>query len=148
MPRAISRAVKSTLLIFAVASLIGAAAPASAGIQLAFHESKTIRTLPVGTIHLRVIDGVGGRLLKAPITWRVLTYGRDDEGQRHLLAEAKGATPELVLPAAWYIVYAHLPDRVIRHLIEVAAGRTFQYTLVKPGTGAREHAAAQAPRFR
>jgi hypothetical protein len=128
--------------------LTGAAAPARAGIQLAFHESKTIRTLPVGTIHLRVIDGIGGRSLKAPIIWRVLTYGRDDEGQRHLLAEAKGATPELVLPAAWYIVYAHLPDQVIRHPVEVSAGRTFQYTLVKSGAGAREHAAAQAPRFR
>ncbi len=148
MPRAISRAVKSTLLIFAVASLIGAAAPASAGIQLAFHESKTIRTLPVGTIHLRVIDGVGGRSLKAPITWRVVTYGHDDEGQRHLLAEAKGATLELVLPAAWYIVYAHLPDQVIRHPVEVTAGRTFRYTLIKYGSGAREHAAAKAPRLR
>ncbi len=148
MPRAISRAVKLALQIFAVASLIGAAAPASAGIQLAFHESKTIRTLPVGTIHLRVIDGVGGQSLKAPITWRVLTYGRDDDGQRHLLAEAKGATPEWILPAAWYIVYAHLPDQVIRHLVEVAAGRTFQYTLVKSDAGARDHAAAQAPRFR
>ncbi len=148
MPRAISRAVKLALQIFAVTSLIGAAAPASAGIQLAFHESKTVRTLPVGTIHLRVIDKVGGRSLKAPITWRVLTYGRDNEGQRHLLAEAKGATPELVLPAAWYIVYAHLPDQVVRHPVEVTAGRTFRYTLVKPGSGAREHAAAQAPRFR
>ncbi len=148
MPRAISRAVKLALQIFAVTSLIGAAAPASAGIQLAFHESKSIQTLPVGTIHLRVIDGIGGRSLKAPITWRVLTYGRDDEGQRHLLAEAKGATPELVLPAAWYIVYAHLPDQVIRHPVEVTAGRTFRYTLVKSGSGAREHAAAQAPRLR
>ncbi len=147
-PRTMLRSVKFALQAVAVTSLIGATAPASAGTQLAFHESKTIRTLPVGTIHLRVIDGVGGRLLKAPITWRVLTYGRDDEGERHLLAEAKGATPELVLPAAWYIVYAHLPDQVIRHPVEVTAGRTFQYTLVKPGTGAREHAAAPVPRFR
>jgi hypothetical protein len=128
--------------------LTGAAAPARAGIQLAFHESKTIRTLPVGTIHLRVIDGIGGRSLKAPITWRVLTYGRDDEGQRHVFTEVKGATPELVLPAAWYIVYAELPDQVIRHPVEVTAERTFRYTLVKFDSGAREHVAAQAPRLR
>lgn len=148
MLRAILRTAKLALQIFAVTSLIGTAVPALAGTQLAFHDSKAIRTLPVGTIHLRVIDGIGGRSLKAPITWRVLTYGRGTDGQRHLFAEAKGATPELVLPAAWYVVYAHLPDQVVRHPIEVTAGRTFRYTLVKSGSGAKEHAAAQAPRLR
>ena len=173
-PRTILRVAKFALQAVAVTSMIGTAAPAIAGqqtsttdgggilttdlavsneraqsfgIQLAFHEGEMNGTLPVGTIRLRVIDKVGGRSLKAPITWRVLTYGRDDDGQRHLVAEAKGATPELVLPAAWYIVYAHLPDRVIRHPVEVTAGRTFRYTLVKPGSGSREHAAAKGHRL-
>ena len=131
MLRANLRAANLALQIFAVTSLIGIAAPAIAGTQLAFHENETIRTLPVGTIHLRVIDKIGGRSLEAPITWRVLSYGRDDEGQRHLLAEVKGATPELVLPAAWYIVYAELPDQELRHPIQVSAGKAFKYTLVK-----------------
>ena len=175
MPRAIIRAVNFALQIVAVTGLIATAAPViagqqsgavsdggslimnltaavergpSVGIQLAFHEDKSTRTLPVGTIRLRVIDKVGGRALKAPINWRVLTYGRDGEGQRHLLAAVKGATPELVLPAAWYIVYAHLPDQVIRHPVEVTAGRTFRYTLVKSSSGSREQAAAQAPDLR
>jgi hypothetical protein len=152
------RAVKFALQAIAVTSFIGTVAPAvagqqigtagdagsldsilagsderaqSIGIQLAFHEGEMTGTLPVGTIRLRVIDRVGGRTLKAPITWRLLTYGRDEEGQRHLFAEVKSATPELILPAAWYIVYAHLPNQVIQHPVEVTAGRTFKYTLVK-----------------
>ncbi len=120
----------------------------SFGIQLAFHEDEMTRTLPVGTVRLRVIDRIGGRTLRAPITWRFLTYGRDEDGQRHLLAEVRGATPELILPAAWYIVYAHLPDQVIQHPVEVTAGRTFKYTLVKTSSGSREHATAQGPRLR
>ncbi len=173
MSRTMLRAVKFALQAVAVTSLIGTVAPAVAGqqtgaadgagslasslagsgervqsfgIQLAFHEGEM--TLPVGTIRLRVIDRVGGRTLKAPITWRFLTYGRDEEGQRHLLAEVRGATPELILPAAWYIVYAHLPDRVIQHPVEVTAGRTFKYTLVKTSFGSREHATAQEPHVR
>ncbi len=157
-PRTILRAVKFAIQAIAVTSLIGTVAPAVAGqqtdtaddagnldsilavpaapvqsfgIQLAFHEGEMTGTLLVGTIRLRVIDRVGGRTLKAPITWRFLTYGRDDEGQRHLFAEVRSATPELILPAAWYIVYAHLPNQVIQHPVEVTAGRTFKYTLVK-----------------
>jgi hypothetical protein len=103
----------------------------SVSTQLAFHEGEMTETLPVGTIRLRVIDKVGGRTLKSPITWRFLTYGRDEEGQRHLFAEVRSATPELILPAAWYVVYAHLPGQVIQHPVEVTAGRTFKYTLVK-----------------
>ncbi len=120
----------------AVAGLIAAAAPAFAGdragaVQLAFHANAQTANLPVGTIRLRVIDRVGGRALKGPIKWRVMTFGRDDEGHRHLAAEVTGAAPELVLPAAWYIVYAQLPDQEIKHPVEVTAGRTFKYTLVK-----------------
>ncbi len=174
-PRTILRAVKFALQAVAVTSLIGTVAPAvagqqtstagdagsldsilagsdewarSVGIQLAFHEGEMTGTLPVGTIRLRVIDRIGGRTLKAPITWRFLTYGRDEEGQRHLFAEVRGATPQLILPAAWYIVYAHLPNQVIQHPVEVTAGRIFKYTLVKTSSGSGEHATAQGPRLR
>ncbi len=173
-PCTIVRAVIFALQAVAVTSLIGAVAPAVAGqqtgtaddagslnsilaesderaqsfgIQLAFHKGEMTRTLPVGTIRLRVIDRVGGRTLKAPITWRFLTYGRDEKGQRHLFTEVRSATPELILPAAWYIVYAHLPNQVIQHPVEVTAGRTFKYTLVKTSSGSSEHATAQGPRL-
>ncbi len=130
------RVFKFALQIIAVAGLIGAIAPALAGDragadQLAFHDNSQTATLPVGTLRLRVIERVGGPVLIDPIKWRVMTYGRDEQGQRHLAAEVTAAAPELVLPAAWYIVYAQLPDQEIVHPVEVTARRTFKYTLVK-----------------
>ncbi len=116
--------------LFAMATPAFAAGPAGA-VQLAFHENSQTAALPAGAISLRVIDRVGGPTLKVPIKWRIMTYGRDDNGQRHQIAETTGSRVELVLPAAWYIVYAQLPDQEIRHPIEVTAGKTFKYTLVK-----------------
>ncbi len=131
-----SRIFKFAFRIIAVAGLVAAVAPALAGdragaVQLAFHDNTQTATLPVGTIRLRVIERVGGPTVAGPIEWRVMTYGRDDQGHRHLAAEVTAVAPELVLPAAWYIVYAQLPDQEIVHPIEVTAGRTFKYTLVK-----------------
>ena len=130
------RVFKFALQIIAVAGLIAAVAPALAGdragaVQLAFHANSQTATLPVGTIRLRVIERVGGQTLKDPIKWRVMTYGRDHQGRRHLVAELTAVAPELALPAAWYIVHAQLPDQEIVHPVEVTAGRTFKYTLVK-----------------
>ena len=93
--------------------------------------AQTVTPLPTGTIHLRAIDRIGGRTLKGPITWRVMTVGRNDEGRQHQVAEVTGATPKLVLPAARYIVYAKLPDREFKHAIEVTAGRTYKYTMLQ-----------------
>jgi hypothetical protein len=125
-----------TLQGIAIVGLLAMTAPAFAGgpagtIQLAFHENSQTAALPAGKISLRVIERVGGPTLKMPIKWRIVTYGRDGDGQRHQIAESTGSMVELVLPAAWYIVYAQLPDRELRHPIEVTAGKTFKYTLVK-----------------
>ncbi len=130
------RALNISLQAIAIIGLFAMAAPAFAGgsagaVQLAFHENSQTATLPAGAISLRVIERIGGPTLKAPIKWRIVTYGRDDDGQRHQIAEATGSRVEFVLPAAWYIAYAQLPDRELRHPIEVTAGKTFKYTLVK-----------------
>ncbi|MCH8037224.1 MAG: hypothetical protein IIC53_08875 [Proteobacteria bacterium] len=130
------RVSKFAIRVIAVAGLIAAAAPALAGeragaVQLAFHANSQTATLPVGTIRLRVIERVGGPVIKDPIKWRVMTYGRDAQGRRHLIAEVTAAAPELALPAAWYIVHAQLRDQEIVHPVEVTAGRTYKYTLVK-----------------
>ena len=87
--------------------------------------------LPMGTIRLRIIRHVGGKTMTGPIRWQVMTYGKDKSGKRHQVAEVTDPTPELVLPAGWYVVHAHLPDKTIKHPVEVTAGRTFKYTLVK-----------------
>ncbi len=101
-------------------------------IRLAAHGARQqTAALPMGTIRLRVIPRIGGKTLRQQINWRVETFGRDAAGNRHEVAEVTGATPELVLPAGWYIVHARLPDKMIKHPVEVTAGRTFHYTLVK-----------------
>ena len=125
-----------TLQGIAIVGLLAITAPAFAGgpagaIQLAFHENSQTAALPAGKISLRVIERVGGPTLKMPIKWRIVTYGRDGDGQRHQIAESTGSMVELVLPAAWYIVYAQLPDQELRHPIEVTAGKTYKYTLVR-----------------
>jgi hypothetical protein len=130
------RTLSFTLQAIAIIGLSAMTAPAFAGgptgpVQLAFHENSQTAVLPSGTISLRVIERVGGPTLKVPIKWRIMTYGRDDAGQRHKIAELTGSRVELVLPAAWYIVYAQLPDRELRHPVEVTAGKSFNYTLVK-----------------
>ncbi len=130
------RIFKFALRVIAVAGLIAAVAPALAGdragaVQLAFHANSQTASLPVGTIRLRVIERVGGPMLKDPIKWRIMTYGRDDQGRRHLVAELTAVAPELALPAAWYIVHAQLRGQEIVHPVEVTAGRTYKYTLVK-----------------
>ena len=87
--------------------------------------------LPVGTIRLRVIPSIGGATVDEAIDWQITTFGRDAAGTRKTVAHVTGATPELVLPAGWYVVHARLADRTIKHPVEVTAGRTFKYTLVK-----------------
>ncbi len=125
-----------TLQAIAIIGLFAMATPARAGgaagaVQVAFHENSQTAALPAGTISLQVIERVGGPTIKVPIKWRIVTFGRDDNGLRHQIARATGSRVELVLPAAWYIVYARLPDRELRHPIEVTAGKSFKYTLVK-----------------
>jgi len=132
MPRTLIVALRSISIISLLASFSPAIAGGQAGaVQLAFHDNAQTAALPAGEISLRVIGRVGGPTLKAPIKWRIMTYGRDDAGNRHLVTEATGATPQMVLPAAWYIVYAELPDQELRHPIQVSAGKAFKYTLVK-----------------
>ncbi len=96
--------------------------------QAARHQTAA---LPVGTIRLRVIPQIGGATVNEAINWRITTFGRDSSGTRPTVAEVTGSTPELVLPAGWYVVHARMADTTIKHPVEVTAGRTFKYTLVK-----------------
>lgn len=88
--------------------------------------------LNAGEITLSVITGIGRPPLQHPIDWQILTYGRDVEGNRHVLHEVTDARPYLVLPAGWYFVAANYEGRRLTHTIEVGAGNRFDYTLVQP----------------
>lgn len=100
-------------------------------VQIAGQMGAQTANMPVGTIRLRVIPKIGAKAIREQIKWIVKTFGRDGSGKRQTVAEATGPTPELVLPAGWYVVHAQLRDKLIRHPVEVTAGRTFKYTLVK-----------------
>ena len=105
------------------------AAPVNA--QVAANVTSQTASLPIGTIRLRVIPRIGGKTLRKAIKWVVMTYGRDGNGNRHQVTEVTGPTPELILPAGWYVVHAHTANKVIKHPVEVTANRIFKYTLVK-----------------
>ena len=103
----------------------------TAGSQTAQYYYKQTAQLRMGTILLRMIPHVGGKTMKQNIQWDVVTFGRNEAGDRVPVAKVSGATAKLVLPAGWYVVFARMPDRVIKHPVEVTANRTFKYTLVK-----------------
>ena len=92
MPRTLIVALRSISIISLLASFSPAIAGGPAGaVQLAFHDNAQTAALPAGEITLRVIGRVGGPTLKAPIKWRIMTYGRDDAGnrQKHVLSLKK-----------------------------------------------------------
>jgi len=151
-----TRFVQLILPIFAALGLFALSAPASAGQQptttgptleegvsasaasngrlfqqVAQSTAPQTAALPIGTIRLRVIPRVGGATLKENINWHVYTFGRDSTGQRQEVTTVTGPTPELVLPAGWYVVHAQLKDQLLKHPVEVTANRIFKYTLVK-----------------
>ena len=99
--------------------------------RVAGQSASQTASMPLGTIRLRMIREVGGKAMREPIHWRVMTYGRDDSGRRQQVAEVTEPTPELVLPAGWYIVHARTSGKTIKHPVEVTAGKTFKYTLVR-----------------
>lgn len=109
----------------------GAAQGDTLRLQVAGHMKSQTANMPMGTIRLRMIPEVGGQAIREPIRWRVMTYGKDEAGHRHQVAEVTDPTPELDLPAGWYIVHAQTKDKTIKHPVEVTAGKTFKYTLVK-----------------
>lgn len=98
--------------------------------RVAGQSASQTANMPVGKIRLRMIREVGGKAMREPIHWRVMTYGRDENGRRQQVAEVTESTPILVLPAGWYIVHARTSGKTIKHPVEVTAGKTFKYTLV------------------
>lgn len=110
---------------------VAQAAPKQPEFQVAQATREQTAALPMGTIRLRVIPEIGGATVKENIKWQVTTFGRDSSGKRPTVAEVTGSTPELDLPAGWYVVNARMNGATIKHPVEVTAGRTFKYTLVK-----------------
>ena len=83
----------------------------------------------LGWVRLQVVPHGGAAPLTSDIDWKILTFGRDASGRRQLVAEAKDPQPELALPEGFYLAQAQTRDALVKHTIEVAAGRSYSYTL-------------------
>lgn len=88
--------------------------------------------LNAGEIGLNMIPHVGGKPLRTPIDWQILSYRKNYQGKRDVIFSANAAETEVVLPAGWYMVHAQQKGGKLRkHVIEVTAGTRYNYTLVR-----------------
>lgn len=85
--------------------------------------------LQAGHVQLGVIEHPGGRMIERPIRWSVMSYGRTPDGRRAAIAEATSARPRFLLSKGYYVAEAVLDGRSLRHIIEVSAGRNYNYVL-------------------
>ena len=86
--------------------------------------------LNAGTVFMKLLHNVGGKTYKTGVTWEIMTYGKDANGKRHLLASSEQAQPKFVLPEGFYLARASTGTRDVKHTIEVTSGVTYKYTVI------------------
>ncbi len=87
--------------------------------------------LDVGFATLALIPQIGANPYRRNVAWRVLSWRKDRDGNRKLLAVLTGARPRITLPEGFYTVEATHDGQQTRHTIEISRGRTYDYTLIK-----------------
>lgn len=87
--------------------------------------------LDVGFATLALIPQIGANPYRRNVAWRVLTWRKDRNGNRQLLAVLDGSRPQIALPEGFYMVEATYDGSLTRHTIEINRGRTYNYTLIK-----------------
>ena len=87
-------------------------------------------SLNAGTIFLKLIKHVGGPMIKRDLDWEILTYGKDAEGKRHLIASSDQAQPRFILPEGYYLARAVNGTQSVKHTVEVTSGVTYKYTVI------------------
>ncbi|GAB5467063.1 MAG: hypothetical protein Kilf2KO_00930 [Rhodospirillales bacterium] len=87
--------------------------------------------LDVGFATLALIPQIGANPYRRNVAWRVMTWRKDRQGNRKLLAVLTGARPRIALPEGFYMVEATHGGTETRHTIEISRGRTYDYTLIK-----------------
>ncbi len=86
--------------------------------------------LNAGSVVMRLIHQVGGPVLRRNVVWRILSFGRDAQGQRRLIASSSEAQPKFTLPEGFYVAQATTGTREVRHTIEVDRGANYKYTVI------------------
>lgn len=82
-----------------------------------------------GFASLKWINAIGGKAIKDGVKWRLLTYKKNADGSRRLLAELVGSQPRLMLPQGWYIAEGTYKNQTKRLAIEIANARQYDYVL-------------------
>ena len=90
---------------------------------------KMVLAMNAGRVHLQAIPKVGAATMNRPLRWDLFTFGRGSDGKRIKVVSLEEARPSLVLPQGFYIAHVWSGDLTARHTIEVAAGRTYTYTM-------------------
>lgn len=89
--------------------------------------------LRAGEATLRLVTDSGGRDGPRPNGWEVFRYAPGHETGA-LVARSSAARPLLTLSEGWYEVRAVHAGGVTQHVIEVDAGRRFDYSIVAEGS--------------
>ncbi|MGO1117972.1 hypothetical protein ACTL6U_04680 [Rhodovibrionaceae bacterium A322] len=87
--------------------------------------------LGAGEITLRMIPKIGAKAFLANMTWTILSYGKDQDGNRQVLHQSGEGVPRMILPAGWYMVHAMHKDHLVKHVIDVGEGQVYNYTLLR-----------------
>ena len=82
-----------------------------------------------GFATLKWINAIGGKAYKDGVKWRLLTYKKNADGSRRLLAELVGSQPRIMLPQGWYIAEGTYKGQVKRLAVEIANSRQYDYVL-------------------
>ena len=82
-----------------------------------------------GFATLKWINAIGGKAIKDGVKWRLLTYKKNADGSRRLLAELTGSQPRIMIPEGWYIAEATYKNQTKRLAVEIANARQYDYVL-------------------
>jgi len=85
--------------------------------------------LKAGRVRLQLLERADGPTLQDGVEWEIRRYRRGDAPGRRV-AELGANRPDLWLTEGWYEVQARHRGRQVAHVVQVAAGRTYDYAIV------------------
>jgi hypothetical protein len=91
--------------------------------------ARQVINLNAGQVGLSLRSSIEGDPIREPLDWEIRRYRRGSAPGRKV-AEMDGESPRLWLSEGWYEVNVQYRNHSVRHVVEVAAGQNFDYTLV------------------
>jgi hypothetical protein len=92
-------------------------------------EPRRTINLNAGRVRLQLLARADGPPVRGGVEWEIRRYRRGDSPGRRI-AELGADRPSLWLSEGWYEVRAHHGGERVHHVVEVAAGRTYDYAIV------------------